>query len=543
MLQATQWAQLRRAIAAPETRRTVASVAVGAAAIAITTVAVAVLEDYTELPSASSVYLVGVVVVAIVAGTLGAVVAAIASVLVYDFLFTDPKHTLAVADAGEWLNLLVLLFVAITVGQLAALQRRRAQAAVAREREARTLFQVSRALATRASTAAVLPEIAETLATEGGFDRVWFALGPDDARERVAADTAGDTAGGAAPARAARYAVLRRMPSDVPAEWVQVHESPIRGGPRLDEASYRVRIEGGGATHGSIWAQRPRHAGEPDRTETRLLAVAADQVGQALAQDRLAAEARQAEIARQSDALKSALLESVSHDLRTPLASIRAAAGTLMDPDVKLTWDDARASAAAIDRQAQRLNRVVANLLDLGRIEGGALRASPELLDLRDVVSRAVAAVPMRPGDPEIEIDVAEAETVEADPVLLEEALLNLLDNAVRHTPPGTQVRVSGADLPAESAIRVTVEDGGPGVPGDMLPRLFERFQNDGGAPTGGRRRPSAGLGIGLAVVRGLVEAMGGRVSGRRGALGGLAIDLELPQGRVPAGLGLEAST
>jgi len=518
-------------------------VAVGAAVIVITTVAVAVLEDYTELPSASSVYLVGVVVVAIVAGTLGAVVAAIASVLVYDFLFTVPRHTLAVAAAGEWLNLLVLLFVAITVGQLAALQRRRAQAAVAREREARTLFQVSRALATRASTAAVLPEIAATLATEGSFDRVWFALGPDDARERVAADTAGDTAGGAAPARAARYAVLRRMPSDVPAEWVQVHESPVRGGPRLDEVSYRVRIEGGGATHGSIWAQRPRHAGEPDRTETRLLAVAADQVGQALAQDRLAAEARQAEIARQSDKLKSALLESVSHDLRTPLASIRAAAGTLMDPDVKLTWDDARASAAAIDRQAQRLNRVVANLLDLGRIEGGALRASPELLDLRDVVSRAVAAVPMRPGDPEIEIDVAEAETVEADPVLLEEALLNLLDNAVRHTPPGTQVRVSGADLPAESAIRVTVEDGGPGVPGEMLPRLFERFQNDGGAPTGGRRRPSAGLGIGLAVVRGLVEAMGGRVSGRRGALGGLAIDLELPQGRVPAGLGLEPST
>src|SRR5205823_2979674 len=119
-------------------------------------------------------------------------------------------------------------------------------------------------------------------------------------------------------------------------------------------------------------------------------------------------------------------------------------------------------------------NRLVANLLDLGRIEGGALRATPELLDLRDVVSRAVAAVPVRPGDPAIEIDVAEAETVEADPVLLEEALLNLLDNAVRHTPPGTRVRVSGSNLPAESAIRLTVEDAGPGVPGETLPRLFE---------------------------------------------------------------------
>jgi two-component system sensor histidine kinase KdpD len=518
-------------------RRTIATLGVAVAAIALTTLAVAGLEDYTDLPSASSVYLVGVVVVAIAAGTLGAVLAAVASVIVYDFLFTDPRHTLAVADPGEWLNLVVLLFVAFTVGQLAALQRRRAQTAVAREREARSLFQVSRALATRTSTDGVLPDIAATLAKEAGFDRVWFALGPDDARERAAADTAS----GAPPGRPTRYAVLRRMPGDVPAEWVQVHESPVRGGPRSEDATYRVRIEGGGAVHGSIWGLRDRHDGQPDPTQTRLLAAAADQVGQALAQDRLAAEARQAEVARQSDALKSALLESVSHDLRTPLASIRAAAGTLMDPDVTLSWEDARASAAAIDRQAQRLNRLVANLLDLGRIEGGALRASTELLDLRDAVSRAVAAVAVREGDLAIEIDVADGETVEADPVLLEEALLNLLDNAVRHTPPGTRVRLSGSALSSEHAVRLTVEDAGPGVAAETLPRLFDRFQHDGsGGPAGSLATRSAGLGIGLAVVRGLVEAMGGRVSGRQGELGGLAIDLELPQGRVPAGLGLE---
>src|SRR5206468_10231119 len=132
-------------------------------ALAAATAAVAVLEGYAAVPTASSVYLVAVVATAIVAGTFGAVLAALGSAIIYDFLFTDPRHTLTVADPGELLNLLVLLFVAITVGQLAALQRGRAEMALAREREARALFNVSRALATRESTAAVLPAIASTL--------------------------------------------------------------------------------------------------------------------------------------------------------------------------------------------------------------------------------------------------------------------------------------------------------------------------------------------------------------------------------------------
>ena len=125
--------------------------------------------------------------------------------------------------------------------------------------------------------------------------------------------------------------------------------------------------------------------GEPDRTETRLLAAAADQIGQALAHDRLAADARAAEIARQSDALKSALLQSVSHDLRTPLATIRAAAGTLR-PGSGLSAEDQQESADAIDREVEYLNRLVTNLLDLSRIEAGALLAERDVFELDDLV-------------------------------------------------------------------------------------------------------------------------------------------------------------
>jgi two-component system sensor histidine kinase KdpD len=343
-----------------------------------------------------------------------------------------------------------------------------------------------------------------------------------------------------------------------------------RIGGRGDFTSFRVRIEAGGKTLGSVWAARPRGSGMPDRTSTRLLAATADQVGQALAHDRLALAARQAEIARQSDALKSALLESVSHDLRTPLASIRAAAGTLMDPEVRLSWADARASATSIDRQAERLNRLVTNLLDLGRIEGGALRAATEIIDLDDHVARAVAAIPRRPGDPPFEVQLGAPPAVEGDAVLLEEALLNVLDNAARHTPPGTRVRVTATPLLQAGIVRLTVEDAGRGVPGTALPHLFERFyraaapgpgsdgSNGGGADsprqaagmagsapdTGATVRaplsPAGGIGIGLAVVRGLIEAMAGRVTARRSELGGLAIDIDLPVGRVPAGLTIE---
>jgi membrane protease YdiL (CAAX protease family) len=153
------------------------------------TLAVAILEDGLGVPNPSAIYLVAVVATAIVSGTWGAVLASLASFLLYNFLFVEPRYTLTVAQPGELVNLLLLLFVGIVVGQLAALQRSRADLAVARELEARALFQVSRALATRASTPAVLPIIAGILRQETAMERIWVALGSHDARERVAADT------------------------------------------------------------------------------------------------------------------------------------------------------------------------------------------------------------------------------------------------------------------------------------------------------------------------------------------------------------------
>jgi two-component system sensor histidine kinase KdpD len=240
-------------------------------------------------------------------------------------------------------------------------------------------------------------------------------------------------------------------------------------------------------------------------------------------------------VARQSDALKSALLQSVSHDLRTPLATIRAAAGSLR-PDSGLDDADRAESAAAIDREVEYLNRLVTNLLDLSRIEAGALRADRDVFDLEDLAERTIDRLRERIGPRPLEVALA-APPVLVDPVFLDDALTNVIENAIKYTEPATPLRITARQRTDAPFVRLTVEDGGVGVPDDALPRLFDKFYRVPGGPRGSR----AGTGVGLAVVLGLVEATGGRAAARRSELGGLAIDLDLPLANVPGAVLTEA--
>ena len=501
-------------------------------ALAAATGLVWLLETRFGVANGSPVYLLAVVITALVSGTAGALLAALSGIAIYDFLFVHPVQTFAISDPAEWLNLVLLLFVGVVVGQLTALERARAVTAETREREARELFLVSRALATRSSTTEVLAEIAEVLRREAGLGSVWFALGPDEAAERVVA-SAGDVVP-AAGASGLQWQ-LRRMPGDEPAIWIRIHHpQPGRqrdaASARAETETYRVRIEAGGRTHGTVWATRDRRRGVPDRSSTRLLSAAADQVGQALAQDQLAADAGAAEIARQSDALKSALLQSVSHDLRTPLATIRAAAGTLR-PESDFDDDGRRASAAAIEREVERLDRLVANLLDLGRIEAGELRADVDVFELDDLAGRTVDRLAPRLAGHDLRVDVGPLPVL-VDPVFLDEALTNLLDNALKFGGPSSTIAMQADEVDGDW-VRLVIEDDGPGIADAAFDALFERFHRRPAAD--GRLRP--GTGIGLAVVRGLVEAMGGRVRARSSALGGLAVELDLAHAHLPAEL------
>jgi two-component system sensor histidine kinase KdpD len=504
-------------------RRIGIMVLVAVPTLAAATLVVAYLQDVVGVPNPSAVYLVAVVATALVSGTLGAIIASVASFLLYNFLLTEPRYTLTIDDPDVWLSVLVLLFVGIVVGQLAALQRSRTEIAREREREAYALFRLSRALVTRSSTPAVLPEITEILDAQTSMVRVWIALGADDAGERVAADSGGD----ARPIMPGLVRILRRTPGDTPAQWVRVRQPTARSRAGTSLEAYRVRITAGDATFGSIWSLRARSLGELGRSEIRLLAAAADQIGQALAHDRLIAEAQAAEIARQSDAVKSALLQSVSHDLRTPLATIRAAAGSLR-PGTGLTPDEQQDSADAIDREVEYLNRLVTNLLDLSRIEAGALKAERDVFELDDLVGRSLERLARRLADRPVEVELTAA-PVDVDPIFLDQAVTNVIENALKYTPPGTAIRIRAEGRPDDRVV-LTIDDAGPGVPDEALPLLFDKFYRVPG-PHGGSR---AGTGIGLAVARGLVEAMGGQVRARRSDLGGLAIDLDLAAATIP---------
>jgi two-component system sensor histidine kinase KdpD len=510
------------------------SIGIATGSLTLATLAAIVLEEVVGASTAASVFLVAVAIIALNSGARGAIGASIAAFLLYDFFLIEPRYTLTVRDPAEWLNLFVLLFVGILIGQLAALQRRQTETARAREAEARALFRVSRLLATRPSTVEVSGDILAILREETGAERVWILLGEAAGSGRVVADTSADEP---APQPRSLYA-LQRMPGDTPARWVAIHAGsgpPARsrtpaGKDAGSAAAHRIAIEAGGRTIGSLWVLRDRGLGRPDLVSTRLLAAAADQLGQAIAQDRLAEEAREAEIARRSDELKSALLESVSHDIRTPLASIRAAAGTLMDRSLELPLDERRESAGMIDAEAAYLDRLVTNLLDLSRIEAGSLRVEREAIDLSDPVERAIERARPRLGGRPVELVVENGPPVDADPVLLDQILSNLLENTAKYAAPDARVRIAAADV-GEPGVRLTVEDSGPGVPERELGRLFEKFYRVPGRAGGSR----AGTGVGLAVVRGLAEAMGGNVSARRSELGGLAIDLVLPAARRQA--------
>jgi two-component system, OmpR family, sensor histidine kinase KdpD len=509
--------------------------------LALATLMTAVLQGAFGVPNAAIVYLLPVVAVGTGYGSWLAIGTAFASFLLYDYLFTQPLYTFAIAAPEEWLDLLLFLVVAIAIGRLSALQLQRRREADLRTAEARAMFSMSRDIATAATALEAAPLLAARLMREAAMARVWIGLGLSIAEERVVADSA---SGIPRPLVTSRW-LLHSSSADAQPSWTRVRDvlvarprpraageaavAPARLGEARDGEGplivFRVPIQAGAESIGSLWATRKRSDPFPGRSHSRLLAAAADQFGQAVVRDRLAAEATTAEVARQSDALKSALIDSVSHDLRTPLAAIRAAAGNLMDPDVDWPREEWRSAARSIDAEAQRLSRLVRNMLDLGRIEGGALRPLLELYDLADLVDPLVER--LRPQVLPATVEVAIPEDLPAvriDAGLADHILTNLFENAARYAP-GQRIRVSAAPV-GESRVELVVEDAGPGVPATALPRLFERFYR---VPRRSGIRDNGGSGIGLAVVRGLAEAMGGLAEARPSELGGLAVAVTLP--------------
>jgi two-component system sensor histidine kinase KdpD len=443
----------------------------GVASVALVTGAVYALRPVAPVLSLGVLYLLAVLAVAVVWGVAYALAVSVASLLVFNFLFLPPLHTLDLRDSQNWVALAVYLVTAIVVGQLAARVRRRAAEAEQREREAALLAEVSGLLLESDNVQAQLREIAARLAAVLGSSHGWIELG----------------------------SIRRAEPGQ------SAHD-----------------LEAGGRHVGRLFLDAGVEVGEGARQ--RLLPALASLLVVATERERLRQRALEAETLRRSDAIKTAVLQAVSHDLRSPLTAIRAAIDGLESGSLTLSEADRAELLATIRIETRRLDRLVANLLDLSRLEVGAARPRPELWTLDTLVGRALDQLGGEASRVTVELP-ADVPPVRVDAAQVERALANLLENALKFSPGTVELVV--ARTGEEVALRVV--DHGPGLDPEELERVFEPFER--GSVAAGRH----GSGLGLAIARGFVTANGGRLWAEAGADGGAVFVLALPAAQALA--------
>jgi two-component system, OmpR family, sensor histidine kinase KdpD len=376
-----------------------------------------------------------------------------------------------------------------------------------------------------------LTAVAERLRTELGLSAVLIVFGKDSPM-RAQADT-GDSEAIALAREAAGPAAMilgaGQAPTAAergqPGRWIRVVPPTARANPRPRSRRVRsVPVNLKGQPVGSIILVPASAAGQFAPADDRLLSAVANQLGLALERHRLQGEATDAEVLRRTDELRTALLNAVSHDLRTPLSSIIASAGSLRQRDVEWTEEERREFAEAIESEAERLNRLVGNLLDLSRIEAGSIRPEKSWYDIGSLIDESAGRLRGVTARHKLVIDVPEdLPPIEFDYIEIDQVISNLIENAVKHTPPNTEIRLSAAVSGGE--VQVEVTDTGPGVPADAMSHVFDPFY---------RRSAAGGSGLGLAVAKGLVEAHGGRIWVENRPEGGARFVFTLPLADAP---------
>jgi two-component system sensor histidine kinase KdpD len=438
-----------------------------------------------SLPDDSLIFLVCVVGIAVVGGFWPAVLAAVTASLLLNWYFTPPVHTLTIANPKDMLALLLFVTVAVSVSSVVHLAARRALQAARAAREAAALLELAQTVLGGEDTpAAILDHLTRT---RGGRAEL---------RERVAG----------------QWIKVAKAGEPEPGESHGIEWPPLAGDP------VEVRV-------GSDLALLVSGQAEP--ITPRLLDGFAAQAAAALDRDRLRTQAAQAEALAEGNRMRTALLAAVSHDLRTPLASIKASVSTVRQPEVRLTSEDEQALLATIEQSADQLNALIGNLLDMSRLAAGSLEPFLRPASIDEVAPLAHG----EPGATQVRLVVPDdLPLVRTDPGLLERVLANLFANAVAHSPPDRPpVMVAhhrAGDLAGDLACDVVVLDvidHGRGVPDELKPRLFEPFERLDERNTG------TGVGLGLAVAHGFLTAMGGTIQARDTAGGGLTMRVTLP--------------
>ena len=453
-------------------RRQAAGVLLAAAGLPLLTVILVAARPHLDLTDDLLIYLVAVVAIAVLGGFWPALLAALAASLLLNWYFTKPLHTLTIAEPRNLLALLLFVTVAVTVSSVVHLAARR-QVQAARS----------------AGEAASLLELAQTVL--GGADTPTAVL-----------DHLTSSWGGRA-----------ELAEQVREHWVSV---AVSGAAPDGAPSSHVPVSDSVALIVS---------GQPRPLPARLLHGFAAQAGAALDRDRLRTQAAQAEALAEGNRMRTALLAAVSHDLRTPLASIKASVSTLRQTDVVWTEADEAALLATIEDGADRLDALIGNLLDMSRLATGSLQPFLRPTSVEEVAPAALLGLA-----PASSVRMAvpdDLPLVRTDPVLLERVLANLFANALAHSPDGRPPALRA--YPAGDTVLLEVSDHGPGVADEFKLRMFEPFERLD------ERASGTGVGLGLAVAKGFLAAMGGSIVAADTPGGGLTVQVILPAAAAPA--------
>ena len=430
--------------------------------------------------SAALFYVLAVVVAAAMGGLAAGLAASALSFLALNYFFTAPRNTFAVGKTEDIVALGVFLAVSLTVGTMLSRVLEQRVRAERREREARLLHHLGTWLMSGVPTEEVLRRLARSLTELFGLASCEIAS------ELVEGSVVVDGAG----------APVAQRTEVVPIQGKQRELGRIVAVPSI--------------AHPTLGAE-----------ELNVLRTLAGQVGLAVEWARLGVEAEEARMDAETNRLRAALFSSVTHDLRTPLASITASVSGLLDDEAPLEAAARRELLETIDQEAGRLNRIVGNLLDVARMRAGAVTPSKTPVAFDEVIEGVVAGAEVLLKDHDVRLLVREdLPTVAVDVGLVDQALTNVLENAARFTPPGKRIDVTVAG--SRGGVQVRVADQGPGVASEERERVFEPFVRGEG---------SVGTGLGLAIARAIVQAHGGTIRVGEAPGGGAAVVIELPSG------------
>ncbi|MGP5325732.1 ATP-binding protein [Vreelandella titanicae] len=473
------------------------------------------LEPWLELANLPLVFLVAVLFSAVWAGTAMAMFSAIASFLAFNFFFTEPRLTFAMVERGQLLTAVFFLLVAVVVGQLAGRGRRRLIALRASRDQTQLLLRYAEQLSTATDSASAakigvdtlvqcfeVPVIFIETAESASEVRVVYAL-PDAERLDMTAKQA--------------------------AVWSWQHQKPSgQGTQTLSQQAWRLLpLAVQGEKVGMLALKLSASPKALNHERESLIDTLVRQLSMALERTRLVAELNATRVSEENERLRSALLSSVSHDLRTPLSSIIGATSSLIELKPQLSEDDQRELLDGILSESERLNRYIQNLLDMTRLGYGTLKIERDWVSFDDVINSALKRlgqslkhVMVRKSWP------ASLPLLYVHPALVEQALVNVLDNAQRFSPPGGELLIKAHLHEGEPAtLVITIEDQGPGISSELREQVFDMFYSGGDGD-----RSAHGSGLGLAICRGMIGAHGGTINADTGESGrGTAIIITLP--------------